>query len=213
MVVWADVKTFAEDYSSENAVDGIMCAMTRFPCNSSSFVRFLWYLVHVSMVFDEELGVFGGQVNMDALAKNYSEALANTAVRTDQLRSINCNLTCVGNVRHSCSPMYPFNLLRLDLYLNESQIFLLIILAVPVLYYLYLAPSRSPKTTTASNEKKNGDDQPQTVMQPENPELAPPLDDPFTVEQLKEFDGSHESKPIYVAIKRMCYVVFVRLDR
>ncbi|KLO15372.1 progesterone binding protein [Schizopora paradoxa] len=44
-------------------------------------------------------------------------------------------------------------------------------------------------------------------MQPENPELAPPRDDPFTVEQLKEFDGSDESKPIYVAIKRTIFDV------
>ncbi|KAH8118964.1 progesterone binding protein [Phellopilus nigrolimitatus] len=38
-------------------------------------------------------------------------------------------------------------------------------------------------------------------MQAENSELAPPRDDPFTLEELKEFDGSDAKKPIYVAIK------------
>ena len=101
-------------------------------------------------------------------------------------------------------PMYPFNLLSLDLYFNESQLLILVILSVPVLYYLYLVPEKRPEnsTTTTSNEKEAEDEQPKTVMQPENPELAPPRDDPFTAEQLKEFDGSDESKPIYVAIKR-----------
>ncbi|KAI0338290.1 progesterone binding protein [Trametopsis cervina] len=38
-------------------------------------------------------------------------------------------------------------------------------------------------------------------MQAARTDLAPPKDDPFTQEQLKEFDGSDSSKPIYVAIK------------
>ncbi|KAF9033824.1 cytochrome b5-like heme/steroid binding domain-containing protein [Panaeolus papilionaceus] len=38
-------------------------------------------------------------------------------------------------------------------------------------------------------------------MQAPKDNLAPPKDDPFTTEQLKEFDGSDPSKPIYVAIK------------
>lgn len=120
----------------------------------------------------------------------------------------NSNLTSVGRSRHTLFQMYPFNLLSLDLYFNESQLLILIILSVPILYYLYLVPSTpaNPLATT-SNEKKDADEQPETVMQPENPELAPPRDDPFTVEQLKEFDGSDESKPIYVAIKRMCHVI------
>ena len=40
-----------------------------------------------------------------------------------------------------------------------------------------------------------------SVMQPPRTDLAPPKDDPFTVEQLKQYDGSDPSKPIYVAIK------------
>ncbi|KAI0088119.1 progesterone binding protein [Irpex rosettiformis] len=38
-------------------------------------------------------------------------------------------------------------------------------------------------------------------MQPARTDLAPPKDDPFTLQQLKEFDGSDTDKPIYVAIK------------
>jgi membrane-associated progesterone receptor component len=38
-------------------------------------------------------------------------------------------------------------------------------------------------------------------MQPPAENLAPPKDDPFTPEQLADFDGSDPSKPIYVAIK------------
>lgn len=32
-------------------------------------------------------------------------------------------------------------------------------------------------------------------------DLAPPKDDPITVEQLKQFDGATVDTPIYVAIK------------
>jgi len=40
-----------------------------------------------------------------------------------------------------------------------------------------------------------------SIMQSPRTDLAPPKDDPFTTEQLKQFDGSDSSKPIYVAIK------------
>ncbi|KZV61981.1 progesterone binding protein [Peniophora sp. CONT] len=38
-------------------------------------------------------------------------------------------------------------------------------------------------------------------MQSERTDLAPPKDDPWLQEQLKEFNGSDPNKPIYVAIK------------
>jgi len=38
-------------------------------------------------------------------------------------------------------------------------------------------------------------------MQAARTDLAPPKDDPFTTEELKQYDGSDPSKPIYVAIK------------
>lgn len=39
------------------------------------------------------------------------------------------------------------------------------------------------------------------MMQPERTDLEPPKDDPFTQEQLKAYDGTDASKPVYVAIK------------
>jgi len=42
-----------------------------------------------------------------------------------------------------------------------------------------------------------------SIMQAARTDLAPPKDDPFTTEELKQYDGSDPSKPIYVAIKGM----------
>ena len=55
------------------------------------------------------------------------------------------------------------------------------------------APQSEAKSAPATESKP--------VMQPPRTDLAPPKDDPFTMEQLKEFDGADLSKPIYVAIK------------
>ncbi|KAG7451736.1 cytochrome b5 [Guyanagaster necrorhizus] len=38
-------------------------------------------------------------------------------------------------------------------------------------------------------------------MQPPKDDLAPPKDDPYTLEELRQYDGSDPSKPIYVSIK------------
>ncbi|KAG9316796.1 cytochrome b5-like heme/steroid binding domain-containing protein [Chiua virens] len=38
-------------------------------------------------------------------------------------------------------------------------------------------------------------------MQPPRDDLDPPKDDPFTLRELAAYDGSDESKPIYVSIK------------
>jgi len=65
------------------------------------------------------------------------------------------------------------------------------------------SPAR-PEQTPAEKEPKK---QLKTVMQPPRMDLAPPKDDPFTTEQLKEFDGTELSKPIYVAIKGWFVVV------
>lgn len=43
-------------------------------------------------------------------------------------------------------------------------------------------------------------------MSPPRSDLAPPKDDPFTLEQLKVYDGKTEGKPIYVAIKGVYYM-------
>ncbi|KAJ7089996.1 progesterone binding protein [Mycena epipterygia] len=49
-------------------------------------------------------------------------------------------------------------------------------------------------------------------MQPAREDLAPPKDDPFTLAQLKEFDGSDPSKPIYVSIKGTVFDVSAKAD-
>ncbi|KAF9257217.1 cytochrome b5 [Marasmius fiardii PR-910] len=49
-------------------------------------------------------------------------------------------------------------------------------------------------------------------MQPPRTDLAPPKDDPFTQEQLKEFDGSDPAKPIYVSIKGTVFDVTQKKD-
>ena len=63
----------------------------------------------------------------------------------------------------------------------------------------------STTTTTANNnpssDQTNSDPKPKTIMQPAREDLRPPLDDPYTLEELKQFDGSDPSKPIYVSIK------------
>ncbi|KAJ7131841.1 progesterone binding protein [Mycena crocata] len=49
-------------------------------------------------------------------------------------------------------------------------------------------------------------------MQAARDDLAPPKDDPFTLAQLKEFDGSNPSKPIYVSIKGTVFDVSHKTD-
>ncbi|KAJ7854687.1 cytochrome b5 [Mycena olivaceomarginata] len=51
-----------------------------------------------------------------------------------------------------------------------------------------------------------------SIMQAPRDDLAPPKDDPFTLEQLKEFDGSDASKPIYVSIKGTVFDVSAKAD-
>jgi hypothetical protein len=62
-------------------------------------------------------------------------------------------------------------------------------------YYRSTAPTPEPSLTPAEEKPVK------SIMQPAREDLAPPKDDPFTLAQLKEFDGSDPSKPIYVSIK------------
>jgi predicted heme/steroid binding protein len=74
------------------------------------------------------------------------------------------------------------------------------LLAVVTLTYLFLRrtppDSPQPQTEDISPKPRTGN-----IMQPPNENLAGPLDVPYTQEQLRGFDGSDPSKPIYVAIK------------
>ncbi|KAF8585867.1 cytochrome b5 [Ramaria rubella] len=49
-------------------------------------------------------------------------------------------------------------------------------------------------------------------MSLEAPSLAPPKDDPITIEQLKQYDGSTPDTPIYVAIKGTIFDVSAKRD-
>lgn len=58
---------------------------------------------------------------------------------------------------------------------------------------------RNRKQQTSTEKEKKSETP--SVMQPAQTDLAPPKEDPITVEQLKQYDGSDPSQPIYVAIK------------
>ena len=93
---------------------------------------------------------------------------------------------------------------------STADVVFAVLLGIPILSYIITTyrksskPSSKPSSSTtdekpAEESEKQEDDKP--IMQPEQPDLAPPKNDPFTLEQLKEYDGSDESKPIYVSIK------------
>lgn len=69
---------------------------------------------------------------------------------------------------------------------------------LPILYIFYRRHS-SPTITSvpAENNKRPL----KTIMQAARQDLALPKDDSYTTEQLKQYDGSDPTKPIYVAIK------------
>lgn len=77
-------------------------------------------------------------------------------------------------------------------------------------YQDQLLRKRNTSSTQPSQPAQTSE--PKPVMQPAKDDLAPPKDDPFTLEQLKAFDGSDPSKPIYVAIK-CSFVIFYHRPR
>ena len=75
-----------------------------------------------------------------------------------------------------------------------------LLLAIPALFIYRRVTARHTSATPSPTTEKP-EEKPKTIMQPARTDLAPPKDDPFTQEQLREFDGSDPEKPIYVAIK------------
>jgi membrane-associated progesterone receptor component len=81
-----------------------------------------------------------------------------------------------------------------------QAVYTLILLVLPAAYLLrrhfYRPASALPVDDPAQQNRplKN-------IMQAPKDDLAPPKDDPFTLEQLKEYDGTDPAKPIYVSIK------------
>jgi len=90
--------------------------------------------------------------------------------------------------------------------LSDSLVKYGLALFLPVLYLVYrqypsiLSVFRSspPQPTPAEADSTKPL---KSIMQAPRDNLAPPKDDPFTTEQLKQYDGTDSSKPILVAIK------------
>ena len=74
-----------------------------------------------------------------------------------------------------------------------------IALVVPLLFLSFRLRSSKSKAPPPAQEEPNKPLKP--IMQSVNADLAPPKDDPYTPEQLAEYDGKDPSKPILVAIK------------
>ncbi|KAI0312244.1 cytochrome b5-like heme/steroid binding domain-containing protein [Amylostereum chailletii] len=98
-----------------------------------------------------------------------------------------------------------------DLFDFES---ILRLLVFPAAYFLqnYLSPNPDPPSRDSEPEPAQSQEETKSIMQAERTDLAPPKDDPFTLEQLKQFDGVDESKPIYVAIKGTVFDVSHKQD-
>jgi len=85
-----------------------------------------------------------------------------------------------------------------------------LLLSLPLAFiyhrHFYLPVNQQPAnhgSSTTDNNKPL-----KSIMQAPRDDLAPPKDDPFTLEQLKQYDGSDPAKPIYVAIKGLSDLVF-----
>ena len=84
-----------------------------------------------------------------------------------------------------------------------------VLLSLPLafIYYRHYHHQSGPQP---ENTKPAENDKPlKTIMQAPRDDLAPPKDDPFTLQQLKQYDGSDTAKPIYVAIKGMVYPIAI----
>ena len=74
-----------------------------------------------------------------------------------------------------------------------------VVFVVPVLYLIYRRSSSPPTVTTVPAEDNK---RPlKSVMQAAREDLLPPKNDLYSTEQLRQYDGSNPSGPIYVAIK------------
>lgn len=87
--------------------------------------------------------------------------------------------------------------------MNAVHALLLALALLLPLVRLYLQRRAKPEPiqTKQVSEFDSEKTEPKSVMQPARDDLSPPKDDPITLEQLKQYDGSDSSKPIYVAIK------------
>ena len=85
-------------------------------------------------------------------------------------------------------------------------------IALVIVFYIsyrYLSRSSSAHTTPAAQPPEPAQKPLKSIMSAPRDDLAPPKDDPYTPEELKAFDGSDLSKPIYVAIKGITLIVWL----
>jgi hypothetical protein len=80
---------------------------------------------------------------------------------------------------------------------------------VPIVYIFYRRRSSPPDTPVPAEDNKRPL---KSVMQAAKADLAPPKDDPYTPEELKQYDGSDPTKPILVAIKGSFSFLFSLFD-
>ncbi|KAK0491799.1 cytochrome b5, partial [Armillaria luteobubalina] len=88
-----------------------------------------------------------------------------------------------------------------------------LLLAVPVAFlgHRFLFPASPP--AAASSPPPSVEEEPvKTIMQPPKDDLPPPKDDPYSQEELRQYDGSDPSKPIYVSIKGTIFDVTRKAD-
>ncbi|GAA5896857.1 hypothetical protein JCM5296_002574 [Sporobolomyces johnsonii] len=111
---------------------------------------------------------------------------------------------------------------RLDDWVRDHYIFVSFQLAILSLFFFYFLQQRFPtdpaayshdmdavKATAADAAVKAADS---LVSKPDQAQLDPPKDTPFTVDELKKYDGSDKDTPIYVAIKGRIYDVSAKRD-
>ncbi|THU84684.1 cytochrome b5 [Dendrothele bispora CBS 962.96] len=108
--------------------------------------------------------------------------------------------------------------------LTSAQLYsLLLLLPVSVFFlrkYAFTSDSNStssPSTASSStgsgnDAEQSGTEETKSIMQPPREDLLPPKDDPYTLEELKAFDGSDPSKPVYVSIKGTVFDVSRKSD-
>src|SRR6266576_5374310 len=79
------------------------------------------------------------------------------------------------------------------------------LLAIPAYISFRLIKGVGSTSSTTRVPEEDSDRELKSVMQPPRTDLEDPKDDPFTPEELREYDGSIPGKPIYVAIKGSYY--------
>lgn len=81
-------------------------------------------------------------------------------------------------------------------------------LVIPIAYIFYRRSSPKAIPVPAEDNKRPL----KSIMQAATADLAPPKDDPYSTIQLKEYDGSDPTKPIFVAIKGKLFLYIYGLS-